>query len=164
MEAQWDALLVTLGLPELAAAYPDEAARRANDAAISEAVASRFKTRPAAEWMDLLDEAGVPAEISSATFSRAVFDDEELRARQWTVAYDHPVVGKLEQIGLLYSLSATPGKIMGGPLMVGDQTEAILGELGYGTDKIEELLKQGVIGVWPTRAAAAAVKSPWDPS
>ena len=49
---------------------------------------------------------------------------------------------------------------MGGPLMVGDQTEAILGELGYESDKIEELLKQGVIGVWPPRAATVAVKSP----
>jgi crotonobetainyl-CoA:carnitine CoA-transferase CaiB-like acyl-CoA transferase len=163
MEAQWDALLLALELPELAAAYPDEASRRANDAALTEAIAARLKSRPAAEWMSVLDEAGVPAEISSATFSRGLFDDEELRARQWTVAYDHPVVGKLEQIGLLYSLSATPGKIMGAPLMVGDQTEAILGELGYGQDKVEELLKQGVIGVWPPRPASASVKSPWDP-
>ncbi|MEJ0046862.1 MAG: CoA transferase, partial [Rhodospirillales bacterium] len=163
-EAHWDALLVALELPELAAIYADEAARRANDAALTQALARRFGDKSAAEWMALLDAAGVPAEISSATFSRGVFDDEELRARQWTVSYDHPVVGKLEQIGLLYSLSETPGVITGGPLMVGDQTEAILGELGYGNDKIEALLTQGVIGVWPPRASGKAVKSPWDPA
>jgi crotonobetainyl-CoA:carnitine CoA-transferase CaiB-like acyl-CoA transferase len=162
-ETHWDGLLVALELPELAALYPDVGSRRANDAVLTQAVAARFAMRPAAEWMELLDGAGVPAEISSATFSRGVFDDEDLRRQQWTVAYDHPVVGKLEQIGLLYSLSATPGVIMGGPLMVGDQTEAILGELGYGKDKVEELLTQGVIGVWPPRASTKAVKSPWDP-
>jgi crotonobetainyl-CoA:carnitine CoA-transferase CaiB-like acyl-CoA transferase len=162
-EAHWDALLLALGVPELAAAYPDAAARAAGDAALSEALAAKFKTGPAADWMAKLDAAGVPAEISSATFSRALFDDAELRERRWTVDYQHPVVGKLEQIGLLYSLSETPGVVQSGPLMVGDNTEAILKELGYDKDRIDALLAQNVIGVWPPRGGATAVKSPWDP-
>jgi crotonobetainyl-CoA:carnitine CoA-transferase CaiB-like acyl-CoA transferase len=163
-EAHWDSLLVALDLAELAVQYADAAARAAHDAVLTAALAARFKTRPAAEWVQHLDMAGVPAEISSASFSRTVFDDADLRRQQWTVEYEHPVVGRLEQIGLLYSLSDTPGVIMGGPLMVGDQTEAILRELGYGSERIEELLKQGVIGVWPPRGSTATVRSPWDPA
>ena len=93
-----------------------------------------------------------------------MFDDAELRARQWTVAYDHKVVGKLEQIGLLYSLSATPGVVQGAPLIVGDHTEAILRDIGYGDADVERLLGQGVVGVYPPRKGGKAVHSPWDPS
>jgi len=123
-----------------------------------------LKAAPAAEWLAKLDAAEVPAEISSSTFSRAVFDDAALRDRKWTVAYDHPVVGKLEQIGLLYSLSETPGVVQSPPLMVGDRTEEILLEIGYTPADVERLLGQGVIGIWPPRKDAAAVHSPWDPS
>lgn len=162
-EPHWDALLLALGLSELAAQYPDAASRKANDIALTEAIAARFKQRTAAEWMARLDAGGVPAEISSPSFSRGVFDDDELRRLQWTVAYDHPAVGKLEQIGLLYTLSETPCAIKGPPLIVGDHTEEILRELGYSAERIDELLAQNVIGVWPPRGLVATARSPWDP-
>jgi hypothetical protein len=106
----------------------------------------------------------VPAEISDAEFSRRVFDDAELRSLGWTVAYSHKIVGKLEQVGLLYSLSETPGVVQGPPLIVGDQTEAILGELGYSGEEVDSLLAQGTIGVWPPRAGVTAARSPWQPA
>ena len=164
VDAHWDALFVALDLPELVRDYPDAAARRAGDAVLAAAIGAKLKTRRAADWLATLDTAGVPAEISSSTFSREVFDDAELRARQWTVAYDHKVVGKLEQIGLLYSLSATPGVVQGAPLIVGDHTEAILRDIGYGDADVERLLGQGVVGVYPPRKGGKAVHSPWDPS
>jgi crotonobetainyl-CoA:carnitine CoA-transferase CaiB-like acyl-CoA transferase len=163
-EVHWAALLDVLDLAQLANAYPDAKSRRQTDAEIAAAIAGRLKSDTAAAWMAKLDQAGIPAEISDERFSRSVFDDADLRARQWTVAYDHPVVGKLEQIGLLYSLSATPGVVQGPPLMVGDCTEAILREIGYTQSDIEQLLGQGVVGVWPPRKGGAAVRSPWDPS
>jgi crotonobetainyl-CoA:carnitine CoA-transferase CaiB-like acyl-CoA transferase len=161
-EAHWDALFIALDLAELATQYPDATARHAGDAAIATALAARFKTAPATDWLAKLDHAGVPAEISSATFSREVFDNAELRRRQWTTAYQHPVVGKLEQIGLLYSLSETPGVVQSPPLMVGDCTEEILREIGYGQEDIERMLGQGVIGVWPPRKGNVTVRSPWE--
>ncbi len=163
-EAHWDALLIALELPDLAQTFPDAESRRAGDAVLCRKIAARLLARPAAEWLPILDAAGVPAEISSETFSRGIFDDQELRDKQWTVAYDHPIVGKLEQMGLLYSLSGTPGVIQGAPLIVGDHTEDILRGIGYGNDDIDRLLGQGVIGVWPPRKGAANVRSPWDPS
>jgi crotonobetainyl-CoA:carnitine CoA-transferase CaiB-like acyl-CoA transferase len=161
-EAHWDGLLTTLGVAELAARYPDAAARRAGDADIAAALAKAFLGQSAEHWSAALDLAGVPAEVSSAVFSRGVFDDEHLKARQWVVSYDHPLVGKLEQIGLLYSLSDTPGKIMGPPLVVGDQTEAVLRELGYDDAQIDTMVGERAIMVWPPRTGQAEVKSPWD--
>jgi len=152
--AHWDALFGVLGI-EAPSAGDDEIA------AVIEAV---MKTRTAVEWISLLDAAGVPAEISDAEFSRRVFDDAELRSLGWTVAYSHKIVGKLEQVGLLYSLSETPGVVQGPPLIVGDQTEAILGELGYSGEEVDSLLAQGTIGVWPPRAGVTAARSPWQPA
>jgi len=164
MEAHWDALCVALGLADLVAQYDNAVARAAHDGEIAATIGAVLKTRPAAAWMEVLDEAGVPAEISDGTYSRRIFDDAALRARQWTVAYQHAVVGKLEQMGLLYSLSDTPGVIQGPPLIVGDQTEALLGELGYAAGEIDALLAQGVIGVYPPRPGVAAARSPWQPA
>jgi crotonobetainyl-CoA:carnitine CoA-transferase CaiB-like acyl-CoA transferase len=163
-EAHWDALLVALDLSELAVTYPDAAARAAGDEAIAAAIGARLKAESAPHWLQKLDAAGVPAEISDPEFSRHVFDDPILKERQWVASYHHPVVGKLEQMGLLYSLSDTPGVIQSPPLMVGDRTEDILRDIGYSAEDIEGLLARGVIGVWPPRKGVAAVRSPWDPS
>ncbi len=163
-QAHWDALFGVLALDALAKDYPDAVARNAHDAEIAAAIEAVMKTETAAAWLHRLDGAGVPAEISDPAFSRQVFDDEESRARGWTVAYPHKIVGRLEQVGLLYSLSETPGVIQGPPLIVGDQTEAILHELGYGESEISDMLGHGVIGVWPPRAGASAARSPWQPA
>ncbi len=161
-EAHWDALFTVLGAPELAATYPDGAARAANDAALGEKIAALMAAKPAQHWQAAFDAAGVPAEISSPTFTREVFDDPELKARQWTTSYQHVSVGKLEQIGLAFSLSDTPGVIQGPPLMVGDQTEAILRELGRSQAEIDELAASRAVAVWPPRSGQAEVRSPWD--
>ncbi len=161
-EAHWDALLVTLDLSELAHTYPDAASRLAADESVASVIGERLKTAPAAAWLEKLDAAGVPAEVSNPEFSRHVFDDPVLQERQWVASYQHPVVGKLEQMGLLYSLSETPGIIQSAPLMVGDRTEDILRDIGYSAEAIEGLLSRGVIGVWPPRKGVAAVRSPWE--
>jgi crotonobetainyl-CoA:carnitine CoA-transferase CaiB-like acyl-CoA transferase len=50
------------------------------------------------------------------------------------VEYEDRYVGKLEQVGLTYDLSDTPGVITSPPLIVGDSTQVILKELGYNED------------------------------
>jgi crotonobetainyl-CoA:carnitine CoA-transferase CaiB-like acyl-CoA transferase len=161
-EAQFDGLLTTAGLADLIARYPDAASRRAADAEISAALAQAIAEKNAADWAAAFDAAGVPAEISAEHFSRGVFDDPELQSRNWVVSYDHPLVGKLDQIGLLYSLSDTPGRIMSPPLVVGDQTEAIMRELGYSEADIEALIADRAVLAWPPRKPQAEFKSPWD--
>ena len=79
-------------------------ARKQHDAALQAFIAERLHAHTAAEWFAELDKAGVPCEIVSEDFSRKLHDDPEFQKRKWVVSYPHPVVGKLDQIGLLCAM------------------------------------------------------------
>ena len=61
------------------------------------------------------------------------------------VEYDHPLVGKMWQMGIPVKLSETPGRIFGPPPVLGQHTAEILAELGYSPDKIEALSQKKVV-------------------
>ena len=62
-----------------------------------------------------------------------------------TVEQEHPVWGVIRQVGIPFDLSATPASIRTAPPTLGQDTEAILGELGYGSVEIEALRTGGVV-------------------
>ncbi|MDR3419399.1 MAG: CoA transferase [Nevskia sp.] len=170
-QSHWDELSAVLGVPELATdpRFADAAARKQNDEALAQILAARFKTAPAADWFKQLDAAGVPVEIEAEDFSRKLHDNAEFQKRKWVVSYPHPVVGKLDQIGLLFDLSETPGVIQGRPLLVGEHTKEIMAELGYSEDTAKALEQQFAVGFvgmprMPPRPAAPAVAPAADPA
>ncbi len=147
-QSHWDELFAVLGTPELVtvARFATAESRKKNDDALISILATKFKTQTAKEWFGKLDAAGVPIEIVSETFSRELHDDPEFQKRKWVVSYQHPVVGKLDQIGLLCDLSDTPGKIQGRPLLVGEHTQKILSEMGYSEEQMKTMEEQFAIG------------------
>jgi crotonobetainyl-CoA:carnitine CoA-transferase CaiB-like acyl-CoA transferase len=148
-DSHWDALCRALGTdgPGSDPRFSSAAGRRDHADALAELLERLFAKRPAGEWFEALDGAGVPCEISSPTFALDVFDDAELRANGWTVSYPHPTVGRVDQFGTLVDLSDTPGRIAGPPLVVGERSREILGELGYEPAEIDGLVASGVVGV-----------------
>jgi crotonobetainyl-CoA:carnitine CoA-transferase CaiB-like acyl-CoA transferase len=128
------------------AEHTDPTGRGANDAALRRELEAVFLTGSALDWRNALDAAGVPAEVSDPEFSRNVFDDDELIARQWVTSYPQPHVGKFEQTGFGVDLSGTPGVIQGPPLTVGAHSSQILSDiLGCEDDEIDELIGASVI-------------------
>jgi crotonobetainyl-CoA:carnitine CoA-transferase CaiB-like acyl-CoA transferase len=111
----------------------------------SDALEAAFRRATATEWQARLDEAGVPAEISRPTYARDIFDDPEAIDKGWVVAYQHPEVGRLEQVGSLLELSATPGRIAGPPPALGQHTIEILAELGYSADEATVLKDKRIV-------------------
>ncbi|QHS11323.1 CaiB/BaiF CoA-transferase family protein [Sinimarinibacterium sp. NLF-5-8] len=93
-----------------------------------------------------LDAAGVPVEIVDPEFSRRLHDQDYAQAQKWVVSYPHPHIGKLDQIGLLYSLSDTPAVVQGRPLIVGENTQEIMARLGYSEDEINTMEAQMAVG------------------
>ncbi|WP_084154814.1 CaiB/BaiF CoA transferase family protein [Polycyclovorans algicola] len=109
-------------------------------------IATALQGLSGADAFAKLDGAGVPVEIVDTEFSRRLHDTPDFAKQQWTVSYPHPMVGKLDQVGLLVNLSDTPGVIQGRPLMVGEHTQEILKGLGYSDDDITTMEAQFAIG------------------
>ncbi len=120
-----------------------------------------FMTKTNAQIMQMLDGAKVPAEISDAQASLKIFDNKDFKKRQWVVKYPEKNVGEIEQIGLSYSLSDTPGVIQSPPLIVGQHTEDLLRELGYSEEAISTLASETAIMCDPPREGQKEMENPW---
>jgi crotonobetainyl-CoA:carnitine CoA-transferase CaiB-like acyl-CoA transferase len=62
-----------------------------------------------------------------------------------TVDQEHPAHGAIRQVGVPFQLAATPATIRTPPPTLGQDTDAILGELGFGPAEIEVLRRRGVV-------------------
>jgi crotonobetainyl-CoA:carnitine CoA-transferase CaiB-like acyl-CoA transferase len=136
-EAQAAALCRALGVERAAA-----------DGELAGRLEARFRTQRASEWFATLDAAGVPVEVCDPEFALRLHDDAESAKRRLTVSYQHPFVGRLDQIGLVYSLSATPGRIQGPPLVVGQHTRELMRELGYTDAQVDDAVAAKWAGEW----------------
>ena len=161
----WDRFCVAMHLEGLDVdeRFATPEARSRHDAQLALILESRFRERPAADWFTLLDEAGVPCEICDAGFALRLHDDPEITQRGWVTSYQHPFVGRLDQVGLLFDLSETPGRVQGPPLIVGQHSREILAGLGYSEQQIEELCVECVLA-WNPVQGHRKVRSRWEKS
>ena len=120
-----------------------------------------FGSAPSADWLAKLAGAGVPASLSDGEVSRSLFDNAKLRDLGWTATYDTHDVGKLEQIGVSYQLSANPVAAKSAPLIVGDNTASLLSEIGYSEEEIGEMAKEHAILCYPPLDGQEASENPW---
>lgn len=100
--------------------------------------------RPGAEWLERLEEAGVPcAPIQTLD---QVFSHPQILAREVVKDVPHPDIGALRAIDWPYKLSRTPTRIRSAPPALGEHTEEILtGLLGQSDEEVTELRRDGVI-------------------
>ncbi len=143
----WRQLCAVVGRGELAddSRFATADARREHDAELVSILEAIFSTRSARAWFELLDGAGVPCEISSPTFSQKLFDDPEIIGKQWITAYQRAQTGRLEEHGLGFDFSETPGMIWGPAPLCGQHTQEILAELGYSRSEIDDLCAGKVV-------------------
>jgi crotonobetainyl-CoA:carnitine CoA-transferase CaiB-like acyl-CoA transferase len=144
-QRNWMRTLEALGAPELAEdpRFRTGADRMGNLAALEDELSRRFRTKPAAHWLDLLDKAGVPC--GPVYDMLQALDDPQTKAREMVVEVPHKTLGTVKTIGLPVKFSGTPGKVRGGAPLYGEHTRSILGELGFAAGEITDLEKQGAI-------------------
>jgi crotonobetainyl-CoA:carnitine CoA-transferase CaiB-like acyl-CoA transferase len=131
----------------LASAIPEVSGLRDDDEKLASFLEGLFKQNAAETWFDLLDQAGVPCEVSSLTYPQRVFDDPELIERGWVTRTTHPNVGDTDMFGIGIDFSETPSRSGGPPPLPAEHTGEVLAELGYDDDRIEHLVATKVIDV-----------------
>ncbi len=142
----WLKLVEVLDDPELAAdpRFKENAGRMGNLPALVEALTKHFKKRTTAEWLALLERAGVPA--GPVLSIREMHAHPQTIAREMVPEVEHPVAGKVQTIGLPVKFSKTPGKVANPAPLFGQHTREVLAELGYSSEEIEKLIAERAVG------------------
>lgn len=141
----WEALCQTLDLAALAAdpRYDTMRKRTERVAELRQQFAQVFRTRPAAEWESLLEQAGVPS--AKANPIHTMFAHPQVLANQLIAHVAHPLLGQLALVGVPIKLSVTPGQVHSAAPVLGQHTEDILQRLGYDAQEITALRAAKVI-------------------
>ena len=99
--------------------------------------------RPAAEWLIILDEAGVPC--APVLTRREMIDHPQVVASGIVVEHDHPHAGPLRQARPAARFEGTPTEIRNGAPLLGEHTYDILRDLGYEDGDIGAMVSAGVL-------------------
>ena len=142
----FDRFCGAIGRPELAkdARFDSEAKRVTNRDTLNPILNAELGTRPAAEWLERCDRAGVPAgKIKTVA---EVCESEHLKARGMVVSLPHPKAGTVTMMGVPIRLWDTPGTATVAPPLLGQHTEEILtGLLRYPRARVAALRSAGVV-------------------
>ncbi|OAD12681.1 CaiB/BaiF CoA transferase family protein [Achromobacter insolitus] len=151
----WAALCAVIDRPDLLAdpRFRDNVERLKNRKALIALLEQEFGRRPAAEWVDLLLAAGVPA-APIQNYEEAL-DCEQARARDMVVEGEHPVEGKVKMLGFPVKLRGTPQQIRRVAPLLGAHTAEVFSELGLSAERIEQLQAAGAFGTRDKAAVAA---------
>jgi formyl-CoA transferase len=74
-----------------------------------------------------------------------IFDDPQAVALGIFESYEHPVLGRITQARSPVEYDGEPMSIPGPPPVLGGDTDAILGSLGYSPERVEALRNKGVV-------------------
>jgi crotonobetainyl-CoA:carnitine CoA-transferase CaiB-like acyl-CoA transferase len=138
-------LCEVIGLPAL----PDDprfgsAARRsANREELNALIAERLKTRTTAEWVEALNQAGVPC--GPVYRMDEVFADPQVRHLEMTEPVQHPALGRLDILRNAVRMTDGPATVRAPSPDPGDHTDEVLAGLGYPETEIARLRAGGVI-------------------
>jgi crotonobetainyl-CoA:carnitine CoA-transferase CaiB-like acyl-CoA transferase len=104
----------------------------------------KFLSRTRDEWFELLSAADIP--VSKVLALDELEFDPQIQARHMILEVDTSGREKVKQPGISIKLSQTPGKIRSPSVLPGENTGEILSKLGYSTEEILELKREGVVG------------------
>jgi crotonobetainyl-CoA:carnitine CoA-transferase CaiB-like acyl-CoA transferase len=145
-EGEWRALGRALERADLLddPRFRDVESRLVHDAALVAALAQAFAARRASDWETALPAAGVPAVAADGAGGDFFLTDPSLLAEQLTVKTEHPTLGAFYRPGPPALFSRTPARAEPAHAL-GEDTGAILTELGLAAGEIARLEQAGVI-------------------
>jgi formyl-CoA transferase len=141
----WQRLCDAIGRPELVkdGRFAKAELRAANRAALADELNAALSKRRSAEWVELLNAAGVPCGPIYAMDE--VFADPQVKHLGATASVEHPTLGTLNILNQPIRLSRTPAAVVTPTPERGDHTDEVLGELGLDAAQIARLRADKVV-------------------
>ncbi len=143
----WQKLCEILERPDLLqkAEYQTIAGRLGQREQLIQELENSFALKNADEWIDLLLAHGIPA--GPILDYPQAFESEHGKHRQMCIEIDHPLEGKVPNIGFAVKMQGTPQEVRRHPPLLGEHTQEVLTQAGFTPDEIKALEEQGAFAV-----------------
>jgi crotonobetainyl-CoA:carnitine CoA-transferase CaiB-like acyl-CoA transferase len=145
-DGQFAKFCEVIGAPEwpIDPRFASNPARVRHRELLVELITGKLAARDAADWLRLLEPAGVPC--GPINDLRQVFDDPQVRHRGLQVRAPHAVAGEVTMVANPMRFSETPITYEAAPPVLGEHTEQVLREvLGLEGAKIDQLRQEKVV-------------------
>jgi len=118
--------------------------RTQNREALNKILEEEMGKKSYEEWADLFERYSVP--YGPINTIKEACEDRNVNYRKMIAEVEQPGVGKVRIVGSPFRLSSTPGQVYAPAPALGQHTEEILKDLlGYSSERIEKLIKEGAI-------------------
>ena len=103
----------------------------------------QFRLRSTAEWLALLEKAGVPS--GPVLSVQEMHAHPQTAAREMVTVVEHATVVKVQTLGLPIKFSGTPGAVKDPAPVYGEHGRKILEQAGYTRSEIDTLVAENVV-------------------
>jgi crotonobetainyl-CoA:carnitine CoA-transferase CaiB-like acyl-CoA transferase len=110
---------------------------------LDEHVGSWIAARSRDEVLKAFEDAG--AAIAPVYNAKDIVEDPHIRETEMLVSVEDDELGQMLQHNVMWRLSATPGCIRHTGRALGQDTDAVLSELGYTAEEVSRLREEGVV-------------------
>jgi crotonobetainyl-CoA:carnitine CoA-transferase CaiB-like acyl-CoA transferase len=144
-QTNWERIVKVIGRPELAedARFQTNRERMRNLAQLTLLISEKLRERPSAEWIHAFEAAGVP--VGPVNQIGDMLADPQVAAREMVLEVDHPRAGRTQALGMPIKFSEARGELTRPAPLLGQHSREILDRLGYSTQEIKALERDGAV-------------------
>jgi len=138
-------LVTAIGLPELAEdqRFKLLKTRGQNRPALNEAIAARTKQEPTADWIELLNKAGVPC--GSIKNVKETMEDPQVVHLGMAKTIQHPNLGEISVVNHPVIMSRSKREVFTAAPDRGEHNKEVYAEFGVSAAEVEVLLQDGAV-------------------